>query len=241
HSAIGGAAAGKKNRTWKNLKQIFTAERALLWQLNDLNFRNGHLEGVPECLNQLKHCLWECRMSHTAWTDPVRIGLCKEAELYWELRRGRRIGSDTSEDNKLRYDEESASRDDQYLAFVLLLNSGLMSPPQPSLSHVVSRMGSPAPPGFRPEQVLQAVYLFIYYFGVLFGVKRMGRRQQQQPQQQQVCLTCLHGEEWCFNCGEAWYVSPGTDQGEEDEDGKEELEEAATATAEGRRPGLHRG
>ncbi|MGH0121262.1 UNVERIFIED_CONTAM: hypothetical protein FKN15_074835 [Acipenser sinensis] len=37
HSGIGGAAAGKKNRTWKNLKQILTAERALPWQLNDPN------------------------------------------------------------------------------------------------------------------------------------------------------------------------------------------------------------
>lgn len=35
HSGIGGAAAGKKNRTWKNLKQILAAERALPWQLSD--------------------------------------------------------------------------------------------------------------------------------------------------------------------------------------------------------------
>ncbi|NXS20493.1 IN80C protein, partial [Mystacornis crossleyi] len=35
HSGIGGAAAGKKNRTWKNLKQILASERALPWQLND--------------------------------------------------------------------------------------------------------------------------------------------------------------------------------------------------------------
>lgn len=35
HSAIGGAAAGKKNRTWKNLKQILALERALPWKLND--------------------------------------------------------------------------------------------------------------------------------------------------------------------------------------------------------------
>ncbi|KAK1173500.1 INO80 complex subunit C [Acipenser oxyrinchus oxyrinchus] len=40
HSGIGGAAAGKKNRTWKNLKQILTAERALPWQLNDPNYYN---------------------------------------------------------------------------------------------------------------------------------------------------------------------------------------------------------
>uniref|UniRef100_W5MDB0 INO80 complex subunit C n=1 Tax=Lepisosteus oculatus TaxID=7918 RepID=W5MDB0_LEPOC len=40
HSGIGGAAAGKKNRTWKNLKQILAAERALPWQLNDPNYCN---------------------------------------------------------------------------------------------------------------------------------------------------------------------------------------------------------
>lgn len=38
HSGIGGAAAGKKNRTWKNLKQILASERALPWQLNDPNY-----------------------------------------------------------------------------------------------------------------------------------------------------------------------------------------------------------
>ncbi|KAL1773767.1 INO80 complex subunit C [Sigmodon hispidus] len=38
HSGHGGAAAGKKNRTWKNLKQILAAERALPWQLNDPNY-----------------------------------------------------------------------------------------------------------------------------------------------------------------------------------------------------------
>ena len=37
HSGHGGAVAGKKNRTWKNLKQILAAERALPWQLNDPN------------------------------------------------------------------------------------------------------------------------------------------------------------------------------------------------------------
>lgn len=37
HSGHGGAAAGKKNRTWKNLKQILASERALPWQLNDPN------------------------------------------------------------------------------------------------------------------------------------------------------------------------------------------------------------
>nr|XP_033496910.1 INO80 complex subunit C [Epinephelus lanceolatus] len=35
HSGIGGAAAGKKNRTWKNLKQILALERTLSWKLND--------------------------------------------------------------------------------------------------------------------------------------------------------------------------------------------------------------
>ncbi|XP_069476650.1 INO80 complex subunit C [Ambystoma mexicanum] len=38
HSGIGGAAAGKKNRTWKNLKQVLASERALPWQLNDPNY-----------------------------------------------------------------------------------------------------------------------------------------------------------------------------------------------------------
>ncbi|XP_030640903.1 INO80 complex subunit C [Chanos chanos] len=38
HSGIGGAAAGKKNRTWKNLKQILAAERALPWKMNDPNY-----------------------------------------------------------------------------------------------------------------------------------------------------------------------------------------------------------
>ncbi|XP_077159077.1 INO80 complex subunit C [Paroedura picta] len=38
HSGIGGAAAGKKNRTWKNLKQILASERALPWQLNDPSY-----------------------------------------------------------------------------------------------------------------------------------------------------------------------------------------------------------
>ncbi|MGH0164420.1 UNVERIFIED_CONTAM: hypothetical protein FKN15_049121 [Acipenser sinensis] len=44
------------------------------------------------------------------------------------------------------------------------------------------------------------------------GGKRRMRRQQplQQQQQQQVCRTCLLGEEWCFNCGEPWHISPGT-------------------------------
>ncbi|KAJ8402789.1 hypothetical protein AAFF_G00364610 [Aldrovandia affinis] len=46
HSGIGGAAAGKKNRTWKNLKQILAAERALPWQLNDTNW-NYTIDAPP--------------------------------------------------------------------------------------------------------------------------------------------------------------------------------------------------
>uniref|UniRef100_G1KJI9 Vps72/YL1 C-terminal domain-containing protein n=1 Tax=Anolis carolinensis TaxID=28377 RepID=G1KJI9_ANOCA len=38
HSGIGGAAAGKKNRTWKNLKQILASERTLPWQVDDPNY-----------------------------------------------------------------------------------------------------------------------------------------------------------------------------------------------------------
>lgn len=38
HSGIGGAAAGKKNRTWKNLKQILVLERTLPWTVNDPNY-----------------------------------------------------------------------------------------------------------------------------------------------------------------------------------------------------------
>ncbi|CAM5111397.1 INO80 complex subunit C isoform X3 [Chelonia mydas] len=45
HSGIGGAAAGKKNRTWKNLKQILASERALPWQLNDPSYFN--IEAPP--------------------------------------------------------------------------------------------------------------------------------------------------------------------------------------------------
>ncbi|MGH0163895.1 UNVERIFIED_CONTAM: hypothetical protein FKN15_058747 [Acipenser sinensis] len=43
------------------------------------------------------------------------------------------------------------------------------------------------------------------------GERRMRRQQPlQQQKPQQVCLTCLLGEEWCFNCGEPWHISPGT-------------------------------
>ncbi|XP_056123664.1 INO80 complex subunit C [Rhinichthys klamathensis goyatoka] len=38
HSGIGGAAAGKKNRTWKNLKQILAVEKALPWKISDPNY-----------------------------------------------------------------------------------------------------------------------------------------------------------------------------------------------------------
>ncbi|XP_051574685.1 INO80 complex subunit C-like [Myxocyprinus asiaticus] len=39
HSGIGGAAAAvKKNRTWKNLKQILAAEKALPWKITDPNY-----------------------------------------------------------------------------------------------------------------------------------------------------------------------------------------------------------
>nr|XP_019948304.1 PREDICTED: INO80 complex subunit C [Paralichthys olivaceus] len=40
HSGIGGAAAGKKNRTWKNLKQILALERTLPWKFDDPNYYN---------------------------------------------------------------------------------------------------------------------------------------------------------------------------------------------------------
>uniref|UniRef100_A0A8C5PQ65 INO80 complex subunit C n=1 Tax=Leptobrachium leishanense TaxID=445787 RepID=A0A8C5PQ65_9ANUR len=47
HSGIGGAAAGKKNRTWKNLKQILALERALPWQLNEPNYFS--IDVPPSC------------------------------------------------------------------------------------------------------------------------------------------------------------------------------------------------
>ncbi|KAF6739567.1 INO80 complex subunit C [Oryzias melastigma] len=40
HSGIGGAAAGKKNRTWKNLKQLLVLERTLPWKFDDPNYYN---------------------------------------------------------------------------------------------------------------------------------------------------------------------------------------------------------
>ena len=38
HSHHGGAVTGKKNRTWKNLKQILAAESTLPWQLKHPNY-----------------------------------------------------------------------------------------------------------------------------------------------------------------------------------------------------------
>lgn len=45
HSGIGGAAAGKKNRTWKNLKQILALERTLPWKLSDPNCKSSVFPG----------------------------------------------------------------------------------------------------------------------------------------------------------------------------------------------------
>ncbi|XP_078275127.1 INO80 complex subunit C isoform X3 [Rhinoraja longicauda] len=45
HSGIGGASAGKKNRVWKNLKQILATERMLPWKLNDPNYCN--IDALP--------------------------------------------------------------------------------------------------------------------------------------------------------------------------------------------------
>ncbi|MGH0120900.1 UNVERIFIED_CONTAM: hypothetical protein FKN15_014084 [Acipenser sinensis] len=42
--------------------------------------------------------------------------------------------------------------------------------------------------------------------GKMGGKKRSWRKQQQQLDQ--VCLTCLRGEEWCFKVGEVSHVSP---------------------------------
>ncbi|XP_074540012.1 INO80 complex subunit C [Halichoeres trimaculatus] len=53
HSGIGGAAAGKKNRTWKNLKQILALERTLPWKLNDPNYYN--IDAPPSLLPTKKY------------------------------------------------------------------------------------------------------------------------------------------------------------------------------------------
>ncbi|KAM9851573.1 INO80 complex subunit C [Aulostomus maculatus] len=53
HSGIGGAAAGKKNRTWKNLKQILALERALPWKLNDPNYYN--IDAPPSLMPAKKY------------------------------------------------------------------------------------------------------------------------------------------------------------------------------------------
>ncbi|KAM8827208.1 INO80 complex subunit C [Synchiropus picturatus] len=51
HSGIGGAAAGKKNRTWKNLKQILALERTLPWKLSDPSY---HSIDAPPSLKPAK-------------------------------------------------------------------------------------------------------------------------------------------------------------------------------------------
>ncbi|XP_023503429.1 INO80 complex subunit C isoform X2 [Equus caballus] len=77
HSGHGGAVAGKKNRTWKNLKQILAAERALPWQLNDPNYfsidappsfkpakKYSDVSGLLEpstCFPQQLHNLYSCQ------------------------------------------------------------------------------------------------------------------------------------------------------------------------------------
>ncbi|CAJ1062164.1 INO80 complex subunit C isoform X1 [Xyrichtys novacula] len=53
HSGIGGAAAGKKNRTWKNLKQILALERTLPWKLNDPSYYN--IDAPPSLLPTKKY------------------------------------------------------------------------------------------------------------------------------------------------------------------------------------------
>lgn len=53
HSGIGGAAAGKKNRTWKNLKQILALERALPWKPDDPNYFN--IDAPPSLLPAKKY------------------------------------------------------------------------------------------------------------------------------------------------------------------------------------------
>uniref|UniRef100_UPI0037E7A796 INO80 complex subunit C n=1 Tax=Semicossyphus pulcher TaxID=241346 RepID=UPI0037E7A796 len=53
HSGIGGAAAGKKNRTWKNLKQILALERTLPWKLNDPSYYS--IDAPPSFLPTKKY------------------------------------------------------------------------------------------------------------------------------------------------------------------------------------------
>lgn len=53
HSGIGGAAAGKKNRTWKNLKQILAAERTLPWKISDPNYYT--IDAPPSLKPQKKY------------------------------------------------------------------------------------------------------------------------------------------------------------------------------------------
>lgn len=57
HSGIGGAAAGKKNRTWKNLKQILALERTLPWKLNDPNCKLFYFQVLTIYSNKHSHKL----------------------------------------------------------------------------------------------------------------------------------------------------------------------------------------
>ncbi|XP_066464697.1 INO80 complex subunit C isoform X2 [Eleutherodactylus coqui] len=66
HSGIGGAAAGKKNRTWKNLKQILALERALPWQLNDPSYFN--IDAPPSCKPAKKYS--DISGLPASYTDP---------------------------------------------------------------------------------------------------------------------------------------------------------------------------
>lgn len=66
HSGIGGAAAGKKNRTWKNLKQILAAERALPWQLSDPNYFS--IDAPPSCKPAKKYS--DISGLPASYTDP---------------------------------------------------------------------------------------------------------------------------------------------------------------------------
>ncbi|CAN2389679.1 INO80 complex subunit C, partial [Pristimantis euphronides] len=66
HSGIGGAAAGKKNRTWKNLKQILAVERALPWQLSDPSYFN--IDAPPSCKPAKKYS--DISGLPASYTDP---------------------------------------------------------------------------------------------------------------------------------------------------------------------------
>ncbi|XP_044150582.1 INO80 complex subunit C isoform X1 [Bufo gargarizans] len=66
HSGIGGAAAGKKNRTWKNLKQILALERALSWQLSDPSY--FYIDAPPSCKPAKKYS--DISGLPASYTDP---------------------------------------------------------------------------------------------------------------------------------------------------------------------------